>query len=234
MDGASDLLAATSVDVEQATVASADQASPDDLRTAADALALLDSLIDDVLPAAEQAEDVHDTSLLDSPIADLERLINDQALGFEDAHLEPHVVLDETVPPQRQGLTESFAVEGTNDETADMTSRRELVILDPGVQNFESLRDLLSGQQEAAPRVELVVLDADRDGAQQIADILAGHHELDAVHILSHGTAQGLQLGSTWLDAQTIEDYTRRDPRVAECVQCERGPVVLCLRSGRQ
>jgi hypothetical protein len=85
--------------------------------------------------------------------------------------------------------------------------RRELVILDPGVQNSAALRDLLSARQEAGRDLELVVLDANRDGVEQIRDILSRYHDLDALHLLSHGTADGLQLGSTWLDAQTISGY---------------------------
>ena len=204
--GVSDLLAPTSTDIKQAAAASANGASVDGLRTAADGLALLDSLIDGVLAASGQAEGACNRLGEDSLIADVDRSIGDLTRVTEAGNIEAGVVVTETSLPQGQELIEPFALEGTSGERADVTLRRELVIIDPGVQNFESLRDLLSGQQEVSRAIELVVLDADRDGAQQIADILAGHDDLDAVHILSHGTAQGLQLGSTWLDAQTIEN----------------------------
>ena len=85
--------------------------------------------------------------------------------------------------------------------------RHELVILDPGVQNSTALRDLLAAQQEAGRDLEVVVLDANRDGVEQIREILSRYQDLDALHLLSHGTADGLQLGSTWLDAQTMSGY---------------------------
>ena len=84
----------------------------------------------------------------------------------------------------------------------------EVVLLDPRVQNSAELRDLLLAQQKDGRELEVFVLDAARDGVEQIGEILARHHSLAAVHVLSHGTAQRLQLGSTWLDAQTINDYS--------------------------
>ena len=92
-------------------------------------------------------------------------------------------------------------------ESKTAAVRHELVILDSGVQNFAALRDQLLAQQDAGQDLELFVLDADRDGVAQIAEILARYDDLDAVHVLSHGTAQGLQLGNTWLDGQTINGY---------------------------
>ncbi|MFM9882760.1 MAG: DUF4347 domain-containing protein, partial [Burkholderiales bacterium] len=99
------------------------------------------------------------------------------------------------------------AVAEGDSESNTATVRHEVVILDPGVQNFAALRDLLLAQQDAGRHLELFVLDADRDGVDQIAEILARYDDLDAVHVLSHGTAQGLQLGNTWLDAQTINSH---------------------------
>ena len=79
------------------------------------------------------------------------------------------------------------------------TTRRELLIIDPGLPNFTALRDMLLAQQEAGRDVELFVLDPNRDGVEQIANILSHYEGLNAVHVLSHGTAQGLQLGDIWL-----------------------------------
>ena len=86
-----------------------------------------------------------------------------------------------------------------------ITTRHELVILDSSVQNFESLRDMLMGQRDAGREFEIVVLDANRDGLRQIGEILAGRSNLDAIHILSHATDQGMQLGDRWLDVETAD-----------------------------
>ncbi|MHB0960277.1 MAG: cadherin domain-containing protein, partial [Pirellulaceae bacterium] len=71
-DGTSDLLAPTNADVEQAAVSSTDLAAPDDPRTAADGLALLDSLLGDVLRAAEQDGLLCETVSVDSSVADVD------------------------------------------------------------------------------------------------------------------------------------------------------------------
>ncbi len=39
-------------------------------------------------------------------------------------------------------------------------------------------------------------LDASQDGLQQMADILTGYANLDAIHIISHGSPGSLQLGN--------------------------------------
>jgi hypothetical protein len=50
------------------------------------------------------------------------------------------------------------------------------------------------------------VLNADVDGVQQIADVLqaGGLHDLDSIHIVSHGTQGAVQLGSTVLDTNNL------------------------------
>ncbi|MDX1410420.1 MAG: DUF4347 domain-containing protein, partial [Saprospiraceae bacterium] len=46
-----------------------------------------------------------------------------------------------------------------------------------------------------------------RDGIGQISNVLSGYHDLDTVHIISHGSQQGLQLGSTTLQLDTLAQY---------------------------
>lgn len=81
--------------------------------------------------------------------------------------------------------------------TADQ--RQEVVFIDGQVTNKQQLIDSL------APGTEVVVLDSNQDGLQQIADYLEGREGIDAVHIFSHGGAGKLLLGSTWIDAGTLD-----------------------------
>ena len=78
-------------------------------------------------------------------------------------------------------------------------AREEVVFIDGGVADRETLvADL---QRAAGGRsLEIVLLDADSDGVRQISDFLADREGLDAIHLISHGEAGSLQLGSTWLD----------------------------------
>jgi hypothetical protein len=84
------------------------------------------------------------------------------------------------------------------------TVRRELVIVDPHVANYQSLvRDLLS-QQSAFRRFDVAVLRADEDGLDQIMQLLGNERGLSAIHFISHGNSGGMQLGATWLDTDTL------------------------------
>jgi VCBS repeat-containing protein len=77
-------------------------------------------------------------------------------------------------------------------------SATEVVFVDPTVPDYESL---LTGM---GPNVEVVVLDASRDGVEQIAASLSGRSGIDAIHLISHGDAGTLQLGTGTLNAESM------------------------------
>jgi VCBS repeat-containing protein len=77
-------------------------------------------------------------------------------------------------------------------------SATEVVFVDPTVPDYESL---LAGM---GPNVEVVVLDASRDGVEQIAASLSGRSGIDAIHLISHGDAGTLQLGTGTLNAESM------------------------------
>ena len=57
----------------------------------------------------------------------------------------------------------------------------EMVFVDPGVSDVETILDHLR------PEVEAILLHAPRPMAQQIAAALNGRHGLHTVHIIAHG-----------------------------------------------
>ena len=84
--------------------------------------------------------------------------------------------------------------------------RIEIVFLDAGVEDGQQLlADLLSREGTAITQMHL--LDADSDGIEQIAQVLAGQRGIDAVHIISHGAAGQIQLGSTTLSTDSLDGY---------------------------
>ncbi len=136
--------------------------------------------------------------------------LGDWTLEASTGTIETAIVVDTETQTTWEGLLtadNTAVLSGMEEQQPQNEVRRELVILDPGVQNSASLRDLLFAQQESGRDVDLVVLDGARDGVEQMVEILSRYHDLDAVHVLSHGTAQGLRLGNTWLDAQTVNGY---------------------------
>ncbi|MBS0356191.1 MAG: DUF4347 domain-containing protein [Proteobacteria bacterium] len=74
------------------------------------------------------------------------------------------------------------------------SSRQEVVFVEG---NLPNLDELLQGM--GAGR-EVHVLDPEQDGLAQMAQILAGRSGIDAIHLLSHGKAGAVDLGSLLLD----------------------------------
>ena len=86
---------------------------------------------------------------------------------------------------------------------------RQIVFLDTGVIDGELLlSDLLRNTDTATTQVYLI--DSSSDGVEQISSVLDSHQDLDAVHIISHGTAGQVQLGSGTLSSTNVESYTNQ------------------------
>jgi Domain of unknown function (DUF4347)/Legume lectin domain/PA14 domain/Calx-beta domain len=81
-------------------------------------------------------------------------------------------------------------------------NRSSVLFVDPTVKNYQSL---LTGVN---PGTEIVILDAFRDGVQQISEALAKSRSLSSIHILSHGDAEGVQLGDARLDYRNLDRYS--------------------------
>ena len=92
------------------------------------------------------------------------------------------------------------------------TRAHEVIFVDPAVEAYDALVSQAlrkRGGPDAAPiNVEVVVLDAASDGVTQISQWLAQRRDLQAIHLVSHGNAGVLQLGTTTLDGQSIDGYS--------------------------
>jgi hypothetical protein len=84
---------------------------------------------------------------------------------------------------------------------------RELVIIDRGVADWETLLSDLRSQQRDGRALDVVLLDQQYDGVQQISSALRGYQGLQSVHIISHGVADGVQLGNQWLRSGNLAEY---------------------------
>jgi VCBS repeat-containing protein len=67
--------------------------------------------------------------------------------------------------------------------------------------SLADLDTLIAGLPE---NVTVVILDPQRDGVGQIAQYLTGMRGVEAIHLVSHGNAGNLQLGTAQLNANTI------------------------------
>ena len=130
--------------------------------------------------------------------------------------LEPRLLLSADMPIADALVADPTAVvqlelneppsEARPAEASAVVERREIVFVDTGVEDWESLvADLRA--QGSERWLDVVLLDGDRDGVAQISDVLDDYQDLDAVHVVSHGAAGALQLGSTWLDTDGLQAH---------------------------
>jgi VCBS repeat-containing protein/parallel beta-helix repeat protein len=103
-------------------------------------------------------------------------------------------------------------VETASEQETSLTSqtaRRELVFIDAGVYQGEKFLNDLQQQQHSDRELTVIWLEADQNGIEQITSVLGSltDQKLDAVHFISHGTAQAVKLGSLWLDVEQLEQH---------------------------
>ena len=87
---------------------------------------------------------------------------------------------------------------------AEQAVRHEIVFVDTGVADYQTLIDDLEANEQPNRHIEIVILDSSRDGIEQISEALAGGQRFDAIHLVSHGSESGVQLGSTWFDLDDL------------------------------
>ena len=92
-------------------------------------------------------------------------------------------------------------------QQADLDAPRQLIIVDPGVENSEALiGEILENYGDSM--FEIRLLDADTDGVEQITDLLSdANNKYDAIHIISHGDAGQVNLGNTQLTSDSLSGY---------------------------
>ena len=97
--------------------------------------------------------------------------------------------------------------------------RHEIVFVDPGVADWTRLVADLQAQQDADRQLDVVLLDAGRDGVAQITEALQGRQDIAAIHLISHGEAGAVMLGSTRLDTTSVETEAARIAAWAPALQ---------------
>ncbi|MDH4237122.1 MAG: DUF4347 domain-containing protein [Nitrospira sp.] len=94
-------------------------------------------------------------------------------------------------------------VEDSTSEMIDgavIPARVEIVFVDSSIEDIEALL------ADVNPDATVVLLDSSRDGIEQIAEDLANRQNVDAIHIVSHGSEGSLQLGTATLDAASMDE----------------------------
>jgi hypothetical protein len=135
------------------------------------------------------------------------RLMFDAAAAATAAEVNQEQVAQEQAESavSAEGGGEPTAVENESQELLQAIttynpgeSRTEIVFVDPTVPNYQ---ELLSGMH---PNIAVIMLDGGQDGVEQMASALAGRTGIDAIHLISHGSAGELQLGTGTLTTESM------------------------------
>jgi hypothetical protein len=137
-----------------------------------------------------------------------------QALVFEE--LEPRLLLSADLPID---IPAALAPDRGDDEpvslheeitttavTVEQYVSHELVFVDTDTPDYQLLVDDLLSNSSEDLLIEVVLLDNNSDGINQITDTLSKFAELDAFHIISHGTDGSVDLGDGTLNFDTFKD----------------------------
>ncbi|MFM9972769.1 MAG: DUF4347 domain-containing protein, partial [Burkholderiales bacterium] len=92
-------------------------------------------------------------------------------------------------------------------------SRTEIVFVDISVRDFQALLDGIS------PTVRVVLLDPSKDAIAKIAEVTSQYQpgQIDALHIISHGSEGQIDIGSLPLNATTMQStYAETLTRIGE------------------
>ncbi|EMI46059.1 LamG-like jellyroll fold domain-containing protein [Rhodopirellula sp. SWK7] len=95
----------------------------------------------------------------------------------------------------------------TGIDSLDPARPIEVIFIDAGVEDSESLIAGLRDNGENGTQWVLVHLESDSNGIEQITSTLSSLSSVDAIHLLSHGDGEGVQLGNVKLDQETSLEH---------------------------
>ncbi len=93
---------------------------------------------------------------------------------------------------------------GSIAEITENSIRQELVFIDTDVDNYQELLNDILAQGDEERHVEVILLDNDSDGIEQITEALTDYQNLDAVHLISHGSDGSVDIGNSQLDYDSL------------------------------
>ncbi|WP_372898890.1 DUF4347 domain-containing protein, partial [Stieleria sp.] len=140
-----------------------------------------------------------DVELLDAAMT---QMLQSAAPGASDELFGAHpvdLVASESDQADSKTLFES--------STTDPSRPLEVVFVDDGVEDAETLLAGLRDHSDDGTQWLVVRLSSEEDGITRITETLGELSGVDAIHILAHGDGQGLQLGNTRLDLYSANGY---------------------------
>ncbi len=87
---------------------------------------------------------------------------------------------------------------------AQTTTRNEIVFVSTDVANYQTLVDDITKNAGPNRNIQVVLLDSNANGIEQISQTLKTEHNIDAIHIISHGSDGVIDVGNTQLNADVL------------------------------
>ncbi len=101
----------------------------------------------------------------------------------------------------------------SNDFTGELLPYRlpdtplEIVFINDDVSDLSTLMLDLHKQIENGRRLEVHLLDSTKPGLDQIGQIISSAESIAAVHVISHGNTEGVQVGGEWLSDENVHQH---------------------------
>ena len=81
-------------------------------------------------------------------------------------------------------------------------SRKEIVFIDSGVDNYQTIVDAIDSSKS------IYLIDSNENGFIKMQNVLQGQSDVDAVHIIGHASTGQVVLGNSILNADTINSFS--------------------------
>ncbi|MCA1246170.1 tandem-95 repeat protein, partial [Massilia sp. MS-15] len=157
----------------------------------------------------------NDVAQPDAPAPAQRRALNRR--GPAPLALEPRVMFDGATADAAVAAAKTVAAEVPTAMAAERSDALEAYVA-PAVQAAaqgrqeiifveDNISDLGALLRAVPAGVEIVVLDHTRDGLQQMIAALDGRAPVDAIHLVTHGRAGQIELGTSVLDSAGLDRY---------------------------
>lgn len=114
----------------------------------------------------------------------------------------PNVELLETRPNLDD--TEIIVLYQQQENDFTVATTNEIVFVDTDVPDYQQLLNDLLSNPDQTKHIEVVLLNNEQQGISQISDALKQYQNLDAIHLISHGSAGNIELGHSQINPQSL------------------------------
>ncbi|MFN8708700.1 MAG: DUF4347 domain-containing protein, partial [Planctomyces sp.] len=136
----------------------------------------------------------------DESLADRDETVSEASPGSSEAGIASMELLNGSI-----GHWDAAPQAASGNSLITSDRRTEVVFVDTGLQSYEQILADLQSRGAAGTVYQAQLIDNTRDGLQQINAFLSQLDQpVDALHFFTHGTDRTVRLGSTWVDAVTV------------------------------